>query len=79
MNQQRNINHNTPHMPVQSSHMKSAGYDAENGDLHVTFNGGQRYVYHGVPEDVHQAFTMASSKGSFLKNNIKGNYEFTKL
>jgi hypothetical protein len=76
----RNINHNTPHQSVyNSSNVQTAGYDKENGNLHIKFGVGGHYVYHDVPEDVYQAFMMSSSKGSFLHANVKGNFEFTKL
>jgi hypothetical protein len=75
----RTINHNTAHMPVQSSTMRSAGYDELTGNFHVAFNDGGNYVYHDVPPDVHEAFQMASSKGRFLHTNVRNRYEFTKL
>lgn len=73
------INPNVNHLPVESSTLRSSGYDKETGDMHVTFRDGGRYVYHGVPENVHQSFQMASSKGGFLHSNVKNNYKFTKL
>jgi hypothetical protein len=67
------------HMPVQSSSVRSIGYDKESGELHVTFNDGGRYMYHGVPENVHQSLMMSGSKGNFLHHNVKNAFEFTKL
>lgn len=75
----RQINQNIGHSPVQSSTLRSAAYDKDSGDMHVTFQGGGRYVYHGVPEEVHQSFQMSGSKGGFLHKNVKGKYEFTKI
>ncbi len=75
----RNINQNTGHMPIQSSSMRSAGYDAENGNMHVRFNDGGHYVYHGITPEVYQGLMMSSSKGGFLSNNVKGKFAFTKL
>lgn len=70
---------NVNHMPVQSSTLRSAGYNEENGDMHVTFKDGGSYIYHDVPPEVHQAFMMAGSKGNFLHHQVKNRFEFTKL
>jgi hypothetical protein len=75
----RKINQNTGHQPIQSSTIRSAGYDKKSGDLHVTFQDGGKYVYHGVTPDKYEAFQMAASKGSWLHHNLKGQHEFTKL
>lgn len=67
------------HADVQSSSLRSIGYDKDSQELHVNFHDTGRYVYHGVPQDVHDALMMAGSKGSFIHHQMKGKYEFTKL
>jgi len=62
------------HKPLQSSHIKSAGYDADAEELHVTFKSGGTYVYRGVPQDDADAFFDAPSHGKHLQNEIIGTY-----
>lgn len=67
------------HMPVQSSSVETIGYDAETGELHVSFKGTGKYVYQRVPKHVYESLMISGSKGNFLHHNIKGNFEFAKL
>lgn len=69
------INHND----VQSSSIRSIGYDPDTQELHVNFHGTGRYIYHGVTPEKHEALMMAGSKGNYLHQNIKNAHEFTKL
>lgn len=75
INGPQNINH----APVQSSSIRSIGYNTETGDLHVNFHDTGSYVYHNVPPEKYEALMMASSKGSFLHTQFKGAHEYTKL
>ena len=70
---------NVKHVDVHSSSLRSVGYNKETQELHVNFNDTGRYVYHGVPENVHQSLMMAASKGNFIHSQLKGKYEYTKL
>lgn len=67
------------HTAVQSSSIRSIGYDEETQDMHVHFNGTGTYVYHDVPPETHQAIMMSGSKGNFLHTNVKNKHKFTKL
>lgn len=67
------------HHDVQSSSLRSIGYDKNTKELHVNFHDTGRYVYHNVPQDIHEALMMAGSKGSFIHHQMKGKYEYTKL
>lgn len=75
----RNANGKVKHSNIQSTSIKSAGYDAEKQELHVNFHNTGHYVYHDVTPEKYEAFQMSSSKGSFLHNNIKNQHEFSKL
>jgi hypothetical protein len=66
------------HAPVQSSSIRSIGYSPESRELHVNFHDTGTYVYHGVTPEKYEALMMASSKGSFLHHNIKGQHEHKK-
>ena len=65
---------------VDSSNVESIGYDADTQELHVSFvNTGRTYVYYGVDQWVFDEFMQSDSKGSYLNNSIKGNYDYAPL
>ncbi len=65
--------------PVESSNISQVGYDAGAQELRVRFNSGSEYVYSDVPGQVFTDFLAADSKGQFLNQNIKGQYEYSKV
>lgn len=79
MSTQRRSGHNVNHAFVQSRNIRSIGYHAQTGDLHVTFHDTGRYVYHNVPQEVHDGLMMSGSKGNYIHHQIKGKFDFTKL
>lgn len=64
---------------VVSSDIASIGYDEDAQTLLVEFIKTGDYVYHGVPREIFDAFLEADSKGKFLAQNIKGQFDFSKL
>lgn len=60
--------------PVQSSNIRSIGYDLDASVLEIEFQNGSIYQYSAVPEDVHARFMHAASKGKFLNTQIKDRY-----
>ena len=56
---------------VESSNLRSIGYDAEKEVLEVEFAKGGVYVYSGVPEEIYKAIMNAESKGSAFFRYIK--------
>ena len=54
-------------------------YDPEHELLTVTFVTGRRYVYAGVPADVHEAMRGAISKGGFFNRRIRNRYPFAEV
>ena len=63
---------------VTSSNIAEIGYDAGTQELRVRFNSGLEYVYLDVPGTVFSDFLDADSKGKFLNQNIKGQYEYAR-
>jgi len=59
---------------VQSSNVRSVGYDAPSKTLELEFHSGRLYQYSGVPEIIYQGFMRAASKGSYFHDHIKGRY-----
>ena len=64
--------------PVDSSNIDSVGYDPETQRLTVRFRTGKTYHYNGVDSRTFDELMKAESKGKFLYQNIKGNYEVEK-
>lgn len=62
---------------VNSSAIRSAGYDAHNHVLEVEFTSGGVYRYHNVPEAEFRSMMSAPSVGGFFHQRIKkGPYRF---
>lgn len=62
----------------ESSNISSLAYDSDDETLTVEFKNGTAYDYHGVPAKVADEFAASDSKGKFLNQEIKGNYEYQK-
>lgn len=62
--------------PVDSSMVAAVGYDAELRALVVLFNSGKAYQYLDVPQEIHQGFLAASSKGRYLLDNVIDHYPY---
>ena len=54
----------------------AAGYDPESRILVVLFNTGRAYEYYDVPEDAYTGLLAAESKGSYMNQNIIGEYRY---
>ena len=65
--------------PVSSSNIASVGYDAASSTLEVGFRNGGVYQYHGVPPSVHQGLMGAGSKGTYLADQVKDRYPYTRV
>lgn len=63
---------------VQSSNIKSVGYDDSTKSLFVNYNSGT-YKYDNVDKKVYEDLLSSSSKGRFLNENIKGQYTYSKI
>jgi len=63
--------------PVDSSNLKSVGYDNQN--LFVEFGKGTVYVYYNVPQELYLELLNADSKGKYLNSNIKNVYQYERI
>ena len=61
---------------VQSSNVVSVGYD--NHDLYVNYKSGT-YRYKNVGKTVFESLLNSESKGKFMNEHIKGNYECVRI
>ena len=66
-------------MEVDSTAIHEIDYDEERRKLLVRFQSGERYVYVGVPGEVHRSFVEADSKGRFFQAEIRDRYPYNKL
>ena len=66
-------------MDVDSTAIGEIDYDAERAKLMVRFVSGERYVYVGVPGEVHRSFCEAESKGRFFQRQIRDRYPYNRL
>jgi lysyl-tRNA synthetase class 2 len=66
-------------MDVDSAAISEIDYDAARTKLLVRFMSGERYVYVGVPGEVHRSFVEADSKGRFFQQQIRDRYPYNRL
>jgi lysyl-tRNA synthetase class 2 len=66
-------------MDVDSTAISEIDYDAARTKLLVRFMSGERYVYVGVPGEVHRSFVEADSKGRFFQQQIRDRYPYNRL
>jgi lysyl-tRNA synthetase class 2 len=66
-------------MDADSAAISEIDYDAERAKLMVRFVSGERYVYVGVPGEVHRSFCDADSKGRFFHAEIRDRYPYNRL
>ena len=64
--------------PVSAT-ISEIDYDAERAKLLVRLGSGERYVYVGVPGEVHRSFIDADSKGQFFAYEIRDQYPYNKV
>lgn len=50
-------------------------YNRRSHDLEIDFRDGSAYVYHGVPQGVHDKLLAAPSPGRFYNRQIKGMFD----
>lgn len=60
---------------VQSTAVRSVGYDAGNWVLQVEYAGGGVYNYFRVPPQEYAALMSAASIGNYLNRDIKPYYD----
>jgi hypothetical protein len=65
--------------PVESSSLRSVGYDAQRRELAIEFHDGTVYLYGNVPEDVYAALLQSESKGGYFNAEIREQYVYHKV
>ena len=62
--------------PVESSNIKSVGYDEVTKTLEIEFKGSGVYQYKGVPKEIYEGFSKAESIGKYFYAKVKSNREY---
>lgn len=64
---------------MPSSVVRKYHYDPDTKTLRINYVSGMIYDYLNVPEEVYLEMKNAFSKGTFLNEKIKKNYDFKKI
>ena len=64
---------------VDSSNIRSIGYDSRSQTLEIEFHSGGIYQYFNVPKSTYNALMSASSCGSYFHRHIKDQYRWTQI
>jgi len=59
---------------VNSSQVRSIGYEPSSQTLEVELTDGSTWQYAGVPSEVHRRFMAAPSVVSYYRDNIEEDY-----
>ena len=59
---------------VESSNVKSIGYETETSTLKVEYKSGYKYEYENVPANIFDELLESVSKGKYMNQVIKGQY-----
>ncbi|MGE5620703.1 MAG: KTSC domain-containing protein [Sphingomonadaceae bacterium] len=63
---------------VESSNLRSVGYDEAQQILEIEFWSGGVYRYYGVPPEVYRELLEASSKGRYFLSKIRNEYRYAR-
>lgn len=64
---------------VDSSCLRSVGYDAGTQLLVLEFLTGRVYEYEPVPEPVHEALMSAGSHGRYFNQAVRGRFPYRRI
>jgi hypothetical protein len=59
---------------VESSNVKSIGYETATSTLKVEYKSGYKYEYENVPANIFDELLESVSKGKYMNQVIKGQY-----
>jgi hypothetical protein len=64
---------------VDSTTIKSVGYESKSRVLEIEFQSGAVYQYLDVPKAVHEGLRRAESKGQYFNEEIRDDYAFVRV
>lgn len=65
--------------PVDSTTMRSVGYELKSQILEIEFDSGGVYQYLGVPEKIYEQLRRAESKGRYFNREIRDAYPYVEV
>jgi hypothetical protein len=65
--------------PVDSTLIRSVGYDLSSSVLEVEFVAGDVYEYYDVPLSIYSALMEAGSKGAYFNDHVRDMYPYAKV
>jgi len=64
---------------IESSMLKSIGYEPNSSTLEIEFNSGEIWQYFDFPEALWYEFESSESKGKFFHREIKNQYNESRV
>lgn len=64
---------------IESSMIRSIGYDASNSTLEIEFNSGAVWQYFDFPESSWYEFESTESQGKFFHREIQNQYSESRV
>lgn len=64
---------------VDSSTMRSVGYEAKSRILEIEFDSGAVYQYLDVPPRTYEELRAAESKGRYFNSEIRDSYPYVQV
>ena len=64
---------------VESSSLRSVGYDRTTQTLEIEFRSGGVYRYNDVPDTVWSELRRSASKGKFFQDRVRDHFAATRL
>ena len=65
--------------PVDSTTMRSVGYEAQSRILEIEFDSGAVYQYLDVAARIYEELMGAESKGRYFNNEIRDGYSYVEV
>lgn len=65
--------------PVDSTTMRSVGYEGKSRILEIEFDSGAVYQYLGVSGRVYEQLLAAESKGRYFNDEIRDSYPYVQV
>jgi hypothetical protein len=64
--------------PVESTTLRTIGYDPDRELLQLEFHNGATYQYFNVPAEIHKGLLQAASKGAYFNRFIREKFAYSK-
>lgn len=64
---------------IESSMIRSIGFDTESSTLEIEFNSGAVWQYFDFPESLWYEFENTDSQGKFFNREVKDQYTETRV